>query len=279
MIDRVDLVMWTKNGAETLPLVLKRIDEVIPDKFVDNRIIVDDHSTDDTPEIAKSFGWQVIPNEGSGISSGANTALKHVTSEYFISFEQDLLLARDWWQKIPKHMEDNKVAVAQGIRISTDPTLRILDEYVYSRMTSDTPIRFGVSMDNNIFRTKIIEESGGFPSECPVCTDTILMKKIVLETPYKWIVDRTVVSDHIRQSVKYYLQHCYKLGKLCTHSRYCVTPTLPPLLSLLRLFMTSPLRASAIAWKKHEPRIFWVYPSVRWMKLKGFLDRERKLNR
>jgi len=83
--------MWTKNGANTLPSVLKRINEVIPGEFVGQKIIVDDKSTDNTREIAKTFGWTVVFNEGTGISDGVNTALKHVSSEYFISFEQDLL--------------------------------------------------------------------------------------------------------------------------------------------------------------------------------------------
>jgi len=78
LLEKIDLVMWTKNGAGTLPLVFNRISEVIPDKFVNNRIVVDDHSTDHTREIAKSFGWNVILNEGSGISDGANTDLKYV---------------------------------------------------------------------------------------------------------------------------------------------------------------------------------------------------------
>ena len=30
MLDKIDLVMWTKNGSKTLPSVLKRIGEVIP---------------------------------------------------------------------------------------------------------------------------------------------------------------------------------------------------------------------------------------------------------
>jgi hypothetical protein len=48
LIDKVDLVMWTKNGAETLPLVLKRISGVMPSEFVNKRTIVDDRSADDT---------------------------------------------------------------------------------------------------------------------------------------------------------------------------------------------------------------------------------------
>jgi len=121
LLEKIDLVMWTKNGAGTLPLVFNRISEVIPNKFVNNRIVVDDHSTDHTREIAKSFGWNVILNEGSGISDGANTALKYVKSEFFISFEQDLLLAKNWWEKIPKLLGKEKVAIASGIRLPNKP--------------------------------------------------------------------------------------------------------------------------------------------------------------
>ena len=76
MITKVDLVMWTYNGAATLPQVLKRINQVIPEKFINKKIISDDRSTDNTREIAESFGWQVILNEGKGISDNANNALK-----------------------------------------------------------------------------------------------------------------------------------------------------------------------------------------------------------
>ena len=74
MIGKVDLVMWTKNGAQTISAVLQQINEVIPKEFVDKKIIVDDESSDDTRSIACSFGWSVIPNKGQGISDGANTA-------------------------------------------------------------------------------------------------------------------------------------------------------------------------------------------------------------
>jgi glycosyltransferase involved in cell wall biosynthesis len=96
MVAKVDLVMWTKNGAETLSSVLGRISEVIPEEFVNMKLIVDDRSTDNTCDIAGSFGWTVVLNDGRGISDGANTALRRAKSDLFVSFEQDLLLARDW---------------------------------------------------------------------------------------------------------------------------------------------------------------------------------------
>ena len=117
MVGKVDVVMWTKNGAAYLPAVLAQIDEVIPKDHVCHKIMVDDHSTDDTPQIAKRFGWTVYPNPHGGIPSGANEALSHVDQEFFVSIEQDVILAKDWWIKISKHLEDPSVACAQGIRV------------------------------------------------------------------------------------------------------------------------------------------------------------------
>jgi len=97
---KMDLVMWTKNGEKTLLAVFNRISLVIPSENVGNRIVVDDASVDRTRRIARLFGWQVVDNEGKGISDGANTALKYVETEYFASFEQDVLLNLAWWDRI-----------------------------------------------------------------------------------------------------------------------------------------------------------------------------------
>jgi glycosyltransferase involved in cell wall biosynthesis len=141
MVDKTDLVMWTKNGSNTLPSVLKRIDEVIPEEIVGNRIIVDDRSTDNTREIAESFGWQVLFNEGAGISDGANTALKHVTSKCFISFEQDLLLAREWWEKVSPLLENPRVVAASGMRFADKPRgVKKLQQYVAKKYRGESSL-------------------------------------------------------------------------------------------------------------------------------------------
>jgi glycosyltransferase involved in cell wall biosynthesis len=272
VIGKVDLVMWAKNGESSLPRVLKRIDEVIPYENVNQKILVDDHSTDKTVFIAKDFGWSVYPNPRGGISSGANEVLRHVKSDFFVSIEQDVVLAKDWWEKIPVYMDNPQVAVAQGIRISTEPSLKKLEEYVYDRRKSmvSNPERFGVSMDNNIFRAEIIRRLGGFPNDCPVCTDTILMKKLLRETCYKWIIDPSVVSDHIRRSVKENVIRSH--WKLCTKTPFCSTGEEgASFLRMLRLFLTSPIRASIITRKKRCLKMLYVYPMIRYFWLKEYL--------
>jgi glycosyltransferase involved in cell wall biosynthesis len=266
--------MWAKNGQIFLPKVLKQIEIVIPPENVCHKILVDDGSTDESAKIAKDFNWDVYQNPTGGIPSGANEALRHVDCDFFVSVEQDVVLAKDWWSKIVPYMNNPQVAVAQGIRVAVEPTLRKLDEYVYNRLKSqaNNPISFGVSIDNNIFRTKVVRQLGGFPSDCPVCADTILMKKILCSTSYKWIIDTSVVSEHLRLKVDAYIKHAYTLTRLCKKTNYCINQSKLPLFSMIKLFITSPLRATIIAYNKHWPKMLYVYPAIRYQKLKACID-------
>jgi glycosyltransferase involved in cell wall biosynthesis len=270
--EKVDLVMWTKNGADTLPVVFKRIREVIPDESVNARIVVDDNSTDSTREIAETFGWQVVPNEGSGISDGANTALKMVQTEFFISFEQDILLARDWWEKIPRLLRGEKVAVASGMRSSNIETMRKIEEYSidnYKRKGTFATYEFGRSLDNTMYKTSVIRKLGGFP-KIPVSpgVDTILSKNL-RKNGYVWQVDYDVNSIHLRRGLmdeiyrKYwYVKFTYTIDHELGIKSVSIYKYIVPL-------MFSPLRSLNIAIKKRCPAAVVVYPLIRLAMLAG----------
>jgi glycosyltransferase involved in cell wall biosynthesis len=268
--------MWTKNGARTLPLVLSRIDTVIPRECVNRRILVDDQSTDATREIAESFGWQVIFNEGTGVSSGANTALRFATSEFLVSFEQDLILARDWWDRIPVLLEDEKTAVASGVRIAHYPSaLKRLQEYTlegYQRKDMDRPgFLHGKTLDNTIYRTKVIRELGGFPSlPASAGVDNFLARKLA-SAGFRWRVDYTVRSIHLRSGIRDELAHYYWYGlsyrQVAARSRG-ESNRLP--LNILR-FLYSPISGLEVALKKGAPDIVYIYPLIRFNVLKGML--------
>jgi glycosyltransferase involved in cell wall biosynthesis len=285
--------MWTKNGAKTLPLGLKRISEVIPDEFVNKRVIVDDRSTDDTRELAKSFGWNVVFNEGKGISDGANTALKHVDSEYFISFEQDLLLTYDWWNKIPPYLDNPKIAAASGMRFADKPTgVRKLQQYVAKKYRGEAELApwlrarqmaaftLGKTLDNTIYKTRIIKDLGGFPKmQVNAGVDTILAYKI-RQAGYHWIVDYNVQSTHLRHGLRQELQHQHwyatQLHEIWRRTKI-ETNQPPPVTkyTVISRFLMSPFTGLFMALKTREPTVTYVHPLIRLYYLKGFLESEK----
>lgn len=290
MIGKVDLVMWTKNGSVTLPSVLKRISEVIPIEYVNNRIIADDRSTDNTREIAESFGWTAVFNEGTGISDGANTALKRVTTDYFISFEQDLLLAHDWWAKIPPLLEKPKVAAASGMRFADKPRgVKKLQQYVAKKYRGEAYLSswlrprqmaaftLGKTLDNTVYRTKVIRAIGGYPKiEVNAGVDTTLAYRIQ-QAGYCWIVDYNVQSVHIRAGLKQELKHQYwyatQLNEIWGRIEK-ETNKPPPItrFSIMSRFVTSPFTGLFVAYKTKEPTIAYIHPLIRFYYLKGYLE-------
>jgi len=266
---QVDVVMWAKNGERYLPSVLKQIDEVIPKEELHRKILVDDHSMDRTASIARDFGWEVYENPEGGIPAGANEALRHVDCDYFVSVEQDVVLARDWWEKVPPLLQDDRTVVASGIRLPSIDSLRKLYEYVFDRYMKN-PQKYvrssflGVTIDNTIYKTRYMRESGGFPNlRVSGGVDGALAKR-VFESGLEWRVDPSGVPVHLRSSVWEEIKHWYFYGT-------CV-PYLSGRKGLGRIAgiaLFSPIRGAEIAMKKRSLPIFYIYLGMRWAMLLG----------
>jgi glycosyltransferase involved in cell wall biosynthesis len=281
--------MWAKNGAEFLPRVFKRIEEVIPSECVNKKILVDDRSVDSTVEIARDFNWAVYENPLGGISAGANEALRHVESPFFISFEQDLLLAKDWWSKIPPYLEDSKVAAASGMRFAGKPVgLRKLQQYVARKYRGEPELAswlrtrqmaaftLGKTLDNTIYKTKIIRMLGGFPKmNCNAGVDAILAYNIG-KAGFRWIVDYNVQSTHLRRGLKHELQHQQFYASTLSEIWRTMKEEIgqePPITKsgiFFRLAI-SPATAMFIAFKMREPTIAYIHPLIRLYYTKGLL--------
>ena len=197
---KVDVCMWAKNGEKFLPKVLKRIDDVIGGD-INQKIFVDDSSVDGSIEIAESFGWKVYPNREGWISGGTKEALRHVETEFFVSVEQDVLLAKNWWETVQKYVEDERVAVAQGVYLSTTATIRAYETHHIQKKVNELPFeersRFCFGIGNNLYRTKIVKELG-FVDD-PVTMGSFYER--IVNNGYKWITDTALISDNLHISL------------------------------------------------------------------------------
>jgi biofilm PGA synthesis N-glycosyltransferase PgaC len=82
-------------------------------------IVIDDGSTDNTSEVAASYGVTVIrPPRNTGSKAGAqNYAMSMVTTEHTMAIDADTIIAPDAIERFMKVMQDSTVAAACGFVI------------------------------------------------------------------------------------------------------------------------------------------------------------------
>jgi glycosyltransferase involved in cell wall biosynthesis len=267
MTMKIDLVMWTLNSERTLSRSLKSIDEAIPAKLVNRKIMIDGHSQDKTKSIGESFGWEVFDAKRVGIPYQANQALDLVSTDIFASFEHDIVLNPDWFSYLHPYMLKKNVAVVQGVRISTYPIVREIELYGVERSKRDAMhCRSHISLDNNLYKTDVVRMVGDFPTDCLISTDQFLRDQIEAKG-YKWIIEPRMISNHVRSSINEDLQHVYQLEQKSKRTSIVKNSI---------LFLYSPVRSLKMASRMKCPQIIYTYPRFRFARLKGSLQKNCK---
>lgn len=275
---KVDLVMWTLNGEKTLPLVLSRINQIIPKDIVNQKLIVDDGSKDNTVTIARKYGWNVIKNGGKGISDAANTALKHIQTSYFCSFEQDVFLSSNWWNKVSALILNKEgVGAACGLRfLPRNNFCFSVEPYQLTRKDVDFYGGYGKTLDNTIWDTEALRSIGGFPKVNFAGIDTFVFH--LLESKgYKWLVDYDVKSLHLHyggllNEFKHYYFYGLSLPEIYSRLKnFCTFYENESLSCLFLRFLKSPISSFKMALRMHDSRLMFCYPIIRLCWLLGYI--------
>lgn len=275
---KVDVVMWTLDGEKTLPIVLSRINKIIPKSIVNQKLIVDDGSKDNTVAISRKCGWNVIKNEGKGISDAANTALSHVETNYFCSFEQDVLLSSNWWSKVSTLiLNEDGVAAACGLRFLPENNFcSSIELYQLTRKDVDFHGGFGKTLDNTIWNTEILRSVGGFPKVNFAGIDTFLFN-LFESKGYEWLVDYDVRSLHLRyggllNEFKHYYFYGLSLPQIYSRLQsFSSSYENENMTCLFLRFAKSPISSFKMTLKMHDSRLMLSYPIIRLCWLLGYI--------
>ncbi len=82
---KVSLIIPTLNEAESIGKVLQGI----PKGLVDEILVVDGHSKDNTIEIVQKWGHKVILQEGKGYGKAVSTGIKHASGDVVVLIDAD----------------------------------------------------------------------------------------------------------------------------------------------------------------------------------------------
>ncbi|NVM04688.1 MAG: glycosyltransferase [Candidatus Helarchaeota archaeon] len=267
---KIDIVMWAKDGAKTLPLALKCIEKAIPKEVLNRKIFVDDHSIDNTVQIAKSYGWTIYKNTKGFIYGGMREAIKHVSTHYFASFEQDLFLSKNWWKGISEYIKDPKVAIVCGAQVyyPSPKTINAISNF-YSEELSK--FDFPCSLDNTIYQTEIIRNIG-IPNT-PIFLDVEICKR-VKDAGYKIIRVGNIKSLHYRKNSLEIFRHNYKYGTMKKESLYNKIRFIQLIKSVIKQIRNL-FKIFKIMLKTKCPTILIYLPLERLIWIKTFKERRK----
>ena len=173
------------------------------------------------------------------------------------------MLARDWFERIPRYLDNDDVVVAQGWRISNHPVIGKIDEYSMNRFRSQC------SIDNNVYKTRIVRSLGGFPGHLRYPGVDAYLRRKILNAGLTWVIDNSVLSIHLRKGgLSEHMRRYYNYGMAIPTLNLDVTPKdhPDPGLTLRRsatIALFSPVRGLEIALKKHCPKAAYYYPLMR----------------
>ncbi len=106
MKDLISVVIPSFNGEKYIGETITSIQK---QNFNHEIIVVDDLSTDSTVKIAKSFGCRVIVNKmHKGQMAGKNTGIKEARGNYWLTIDQDDILAENALSMLYDEMQKNK---------------------------------------------------------------------------------------------------------------------------------------------------------------------------
>jgi len=117
---RISVVVCSRNGAATIGEAMDGLDVLeYPDFEV---IVVDDGSTDTTPDIARRHGARLISTENRGLSSARNTGAEAATGEIVAYLDDDAVPDPHWLTHLALSYLGSDHAAMGGAERSAFPT-------------------------------------------------------------------------------------------------------------------------------------------------------------
>ena len=164
----------------------------------DRVLLIDDHSTDTTAEIARRLGARVIVNEGHQLYDGRNTALKHCNTEVLAFTDADCILDEKWVENIIRVFNTRDVVGGTGRHppIGANGFAGWLHHMWFIAELANTGYAGGVIGGNCYFRTDTLRKLGGWISLPYSNAEDVYISRKLKDAGYKLWIDEKIIAWH-----------------------------------------------------------------------------------
>jgi glycosyltransferase involved in cell wall biosynthesis len=197
----LSIIIPTRNEEKYLPRLLEAIGRQTARPI--EVIVADNHSTDRTVEIAKSFECRVVPG-GNHPSIGRNSGARHATQPYLLFFDADVQIADDFLEKTMEEFMQRGLGVASCLTITDssqfiDKAGTALNNFYYIATEQFIKNAGGFC----IFAKKEIHEKiGGFDETLQIAEDQDYAVRASKISQYRFLRSRRVVFSLRRYEVE-----------------------------------------------------------------------------
>lgn len=200
----VSVIIPVKNGEATLARCLRSIRRSYYRNI--EVLVVDDHSTDRTVEIARSFNGRVITaEEGAGANAARNLGAREGKGDIFVFIDSDIVIKRETILGIVERLEEEYLDAVVGIYTARHRNDSLFSQYKnlwirYSYLKSQPAIDWMFGAISGIRRTAF-ENIGGFNVELLAQhgNDDLEMGKRLARQNVKIELDLEIEVEHLKE--------------------------------------------------------------------------------
>ena len=198
---KVTLYIPCFNAEKYIEPCLKAVLE--QDYPIEEILVIDDGSSDRTPEIASQFPVRFIRHpENKGLVSVRNSAIKNSKGDFLASLDADCVPDKDWLKSLMGNFS-SKVAGVGG-RLLENQQDDPIDLWRAAHMKQEWGNRKSDSISflfgsNNVFRKKVLLDTGGYDGQYMNNYEDVDISRRVKKAGHVLIYDPQAVVCHIRK--------------------------------------------------------------------------------
>lgn len=213
---KVALVVATYNGEK----VIKKCVESLLLTEYENKdvIVVDDGSTDSTPQILSAFGDKitVLKNQRGGVGGSRNKGLYHTDADLMATTDDDCVVQPDWIRVAIDYFKDAKVGAVTGEKIYriTNTLSCVRSMEYHTRFLRRGHLANSVECPVVLFRRETLLKVKGFTSWSKVGGEDTDIGYKIKEAGYSIIYEPKMIIHHdAEESLMLYTIRNYRNAK------------------------------------------------------------------